>query len=297
MGTDTDIGPFAHLVRLISHRLSETPYGSAAYNNSRQLEDDLRTLAAWLHESHLPLHAEQVADLADAVHLFGFIMAPLDIRQHASVIRRVVAELLPAYAALESDDDQGPALMDQSREEERLRLLESVLAQPRHEGLPLNQSAEMNELLRTLGTVGWAAAILTGPAVRSIIISGAERASDVLAVLYLLERTGYRPAVGHGVYLVPLFETVEDIEAAPTNFSRLLASQAFRQYVGGGLVEIMLGYSDSMKTGGLLRARWVLQQAQEQLWEVAQRENVRCVSFMAVVARSAAVAVGHPRRK
>ena len=121
--------------------------------------------------------------------------------------------------------------------------------------------------------------MLTGPAIRSIIISGAERASDVLALLYLLERTGYRPPVGHGAYLVPLFETVEDIEAAPAIFQRLLGSRAYRGYVGSGLVEIMLGYSDSTKTGGLLRARWSLQQAQERLWAVAVEAGVRLRIF------------------
>ena len=131
---DRSHGPFAHLVRLLAHRLAETPYGAAAYNNARELENDLKTLALWLDESHLPLHAQEVSDLADAVHLFGFVLAPLDIRQHANVIRRVVAELLPCFAGLEErveDPTGGPPV---EREEERLQLLEEVLAGARARG-------------------------------------------------------------------------------------------------------------------------------------------------------------------
>ncbi len=218
--------------------------------------------------------------LFDAIvrcRVFGLHLATLDIRQHSGVHEECVASLLrlggvePAFASLDE-----PA---------RVELLRRELSNPR----PLLPSGcepgdAPAELLATLRAVR--SAVEREPdAVRCWIISMTHRVSDMLGLLLLMKETGlYRPPMGDGparsaLHVVPLFETVEDLDRAPGLMDEMLGEPLYRAHLGvvsGGAPEqeIMLGYSDSNKDGGFLMANAALHKAQRAISAVFARHGV-----------------------
>jgi phosphoenolpyruvate carboxylase len=174
----------------------------------------------------------------------GFHLHALDIRQHAEVHARAVAELAAGVDA--------PA---------PVRPLE----------VPSRETRDLLETLRTL-------AVLKGEyppeAIRSYIISGAGKPQDVWSLLWLLELCGVPvKATGKdpGIMPVPLFESIEDLRRAPATCRQLWTAPAYRPYLDswGGRQEVMLGYSDSNKDGGMLTSTWELFKAHRALHQVA----------------------------
>ncbi len=118
-----------------------------------------------------------------------------------------------------------------------------------------------------------AARALHGPqALDTVIVSATESAGDVLAVLDLTDEP---------VSVVPLFETISDLQTAQNTMRELLAEPRYAQRVAerGGRIEVMVGYSDSGKDGGYLAARWAIYEAQERLTEVAREADVELTVF------------------
>ena len=114
------------------------------------------------------------------------------------------------------------------------------------------------------------------------VISMARQVPDVLAVLALARAGGLVAGGGHvPLDIAPLFETIEDLRAAPRTFAALLADPVYRAHLAarGDRQTIMLGYSDSAKDGGILAARWSLQRAQVELLDVARASNIDLVFF------------------
>jgi phosphoenolpyruvate carboxylase len=114
---------------------------------------------------------------------------------------------------------------------------------------------------------------LHGPrAVDTLIVSGTSSAADVLQALSLTDEP---------LSVVPLFETIDDLERAPGILDELLADPEFgaRVTARDGAVEVMVGYSDSGKDGGYLAAQWAIYRAQEQLAEIARRHDVELTIF------------------
>src|SRR5690606_18433937 len=113
------------------------------------------------------------------------------------------------------------------------------------------------------------------------IISMARTAADALAVLALARIAGCVADGEVPLDVAPLFETVDDLEAAPATMRALFEDPAYRRHLAarGGRQIVMLGYSDSAKDGGVLASRWALQRAQVELLELAQAAGVRLVFF------------------
>ncbi len=112
-----------------------------------------------------------------------------------------------------------------------------------------------------------------GPAaLDTVVVSGTESAADVLAVLELSDEP---------LSVVPLFETIPDLERAPATLRELLADPRYRARVEqrGRRLEVMVGYSDSGKDGGYLAAQWAIYRAQEGLFDVAREEGVELTIF------------------
>ncbi len=112
----------------------------------------------------------------------------------------------------------------------------------------------------------------------TFVISMARAASDVLAVLVLARQAGLE---AQHVRVAPLFETVDDLRNAPDVLGQLLDDPVYRAIVAtqGNLQEIMIGYSDSSKDGGILTSGWELYQAQQRLWEVARAHGIELELF------------------
>ena len=214
--------------------------------------------------------------LIRSVDLFGFHLATLDLRQNSAVHERVVAELLAA-AGVEADY----LSLD---EEARVALLRRDLAGSR----PLRSRfvAYSDETLTELAIADAAAqahARYGAAAIRQYIVSMAKSVSDLLEVNLLLKEAGlYRPGEPPAVAVmaVPLFETIEDLHAAPGIMAAWFAlPEVHAAAKARGAQEVMIGYSDSNKDGGYLTSTWSLARASEALLPVFEAAGVRMQLF------------------
>jgi phosphoenolpyruvate carboxylase len=250
-----------------------TPYASPG-----EFAADLRVVDASLRGHGAASIAEATVEpLVHAVDAFGFHLASIDLRQSAAIHEAVVAELLAA-ADVASD-------YARLAEPERIALLARELAGPRRLAVPDARYGQVTQ--RELAVLRTACEVRArfGPrAVTNYVISQARSASDVLETLLLLKEAGLarsRPEPRLDLDVVPLFETIGDLDAAPAVLDTLLANEVYARYLAarGGTQEVMLGYSDSNKDGGYLTSSWSLYKAQVALLAVARRRGVRLRFF------------------
>ena len=250
-----------------------------AYTSPREFRDDLDIVAASLatHAS-AALAAGRLAQLRYAVDIFGFHLASLDLRQNSDVHETVVAELL-AKAAVCPDYLQ----LDEAA---RVTLLLRELANPR--ALKIAGEAYSETAIGEMNVFQAAAGInarFGSDAVPNAIISKAQSVSDLLEVGLLLKEAGSlftRDGMPHlKISIVPLFETITDLQAAAGIMRSAFALPLYRAWLDsrGGLQEIMLGYSDSNKDGGYLTANWELYGAQKGLVDLAADAKLRLRLF------------------
>ncbi len=209
--------------------------------------------------------------LRHAVAIFGFHLAPLDLRQNSDVHARTVAELL-AIARPGSDylalDENG-----------RIALLLDELATPRPLTAPgVNYSDETRGELDIFHTAQSIHQRYGKAAIENVIISKTDGVSDILEVAVLLKEVGLLRPLEHAldVNIVPLFETIDDLANSGPIMDRLLAIPLYNRLLGSrqALQECMLGYSDSNKDGGFLTSGWALYRAETALTEVFARHGV-----------------------
>ena len=212
--------------------------------------------------------------LQRAVDVFGFSLAPIDLRQNSDVHERTVAELLAAAT---------PGLDYKSLSEDaRIQLLLRDLTSPRPLISPF--LAYSDETAGELGVFNAAAAIhrtYGRGAIRTAIISKTDSVSDMLELALLLKETGLIRGGEASLHLVPLFETIADLRACVGVMDKLLAIPEYRRLVNSlGLEqEVMLGYSNSNKDGGFVTSGWELYKAEIGLVEVFRRHGVRIRLF------------------
>jgi len=214
--------------------------------------------------------------LRRAVDVFGFHLAPIDLRQNSDVHARVVAELFETaqvgvdYLALDE-----PA---------RIELLLQDLSSPRLFSSPhLSYSDETESELAILRTAHNAHQRLGRPSIPNYIISKTDGVSDILEVAMLAKEAGLlRPTDGVlDVNIIPLFETIGDLRNSAEIMDALLNLAPYRALLRsrGDVQEVMLGYSDSNKDGGFLTSGWELYKAEIGLLEVFRRHGVRMRLF------------------
>ena len=251
---------------------------AAPYASSAEFHADLRIVHDALRETGLALLAGgQLRRLLTAVDVFGFHLAPLDLRQNADVHERVLGELLAQanvcrdYASLS--------------EAERIALLSHELAGTR----PL-YSPHLTYGEETQGELAIVFAARTwrerygDAALPHYIISKCDGVSDLLEVALLLKEAGLctgGDVRSLGLHIVPLFETISDLQRAGETMRAAFALPAYRALVRsrGDLQEVMLGYSDSNKDGGFLTSGWALYQAELALMDVFATHGVKLRFF------------------
>jgi phosphoenolpyruvate carboxylase len=246
------------------------------YANVEEFKADLDVLDRSLMANNSRVIARgRLRHLRRAVDCFGFHLASLDIRQNSAVHERTVAELVDAAMP-------GMSYLALS-EEARIALLAGELRSAR----PLT-SAFVKYSEETVGelAVFHAAAeahAKFGPeAIPQCIISMCKGISDMLEVAILLKEVGLvDPSGRSAINIVPLFETIEDLQASGRIMDRILSMHDYRKLVDsrGSVQEVMLGYSDSNKDGGFVTSGWELYKAEIGLVEVFERHHVRLRLF------------------
>jgi phosphoenolpyruvate carboxylase len=247
------------------------PYASAA-----EFKADLDILDRSLIANNSRVIARgRLRLLRRAADCFGFHLANLDIRQNSAVHERTIAELIDAAMPGTSYLALG--------EEARIALLAAELRSTR----PLTSSfVKYSE--ETVGelAVFHAAAESHGrfgaEVIPQCIISMCKGVSDMLEVALLLKEAGLVDPKGRSALnIVPLFETIEDLQASAAIMDRLLSLHDYRRLVDsrGAVQEVMLGYSDSNKDGGFVTSGWELYKAEIGLVDVFERHGVRLRLF------------------
>ncbi len=271
--------PYRRAVAGIYSRLAAlSPYATA-----EEFARDLDILAQALAAQGAALLAEgRLRSLRRKVSVFGFHLAAIDLRQSSDEHAAVVAELLQragVHAAYET-----------LAEEERVVLLARELAGPRPLRSPhLEYSPQVTKELGVFDAAAQAQARAGAAVVSKYIISHCESVSDLLEVGVLLREAGLLrprgqdkyPGLGLQVDVIPLFETIGDLQRCGAILERALCEPLYRGWVRARRdeQEVMLGYSDSNKDGGYLTSTWTLYKATTDLMDVCRKHGVRLRLF------------------
>ena len=257
--------PYRALLALMSARLRATESGIAGgYARAGEFIADLELIG----DSLLANRGEQAGWFAlrrvlRRARCFGFHLATLDVRQDSRAHDAALAALL--------DDDGYPG----HPIGKRLALLRPLLSAPVQAANP--DAAAAAPTLAVFGTIAAALSRYGADAFGLYIISMSRSAADVLAVLVLARQAGCLEAGGLvPLDIAPLFETVDDLQAAQEVLRALFAEPAYREHLAhrGNIQWVMLGYSDSAKDGGLIASRWALQRTQVDLTAFAAQVGV-----------------------
>lgn len=214
-------------------------------------------------------------ELLQAVEIFGFYLASIDMRQDSSVYESCVAELLKS-AGIHS------RYSELSEEEKCDLLLKELEEDPR---ILSATHAEKSELLAKELAIFKTARVLKDKlgddVIRQTIISHATSLSDMLELAILLKEVGLVDTERARVQIVPLFETIEDLDHSEETMRKYLSLSLAKKWIDSrnNYQEIMLGYSDSNKDGGYLSSCWTLYKAQQQLTAIGDEFGVKVTFF------------------
>ena len=254
------------------------------YHSVSEFSDDLRLIQRNLSETGLK--CQQLETLLTQVEIFGFNLTQLDIRQESTRHSDAIGEIIEYLGILETK-------YDDLAEEEKIAWLTKEL-RTRRPLIPaqLPFGDKTNEIVSTMRLVHSLQQEFGCNICQTYIISMCRSVSDVLEVLLLAKEAGvYDPGTAIGtIRVVPLFETVEDLQRSRQVMKDLFSLPLYRALLAGGyeayekgikeqeesstlnpnLQEIMLGYSDSNKDSGFLSSNWEIHKAQKSLQQIAE---------------------------
>ena len=242
---------YRRFLSYVFHRLQqsrEAVGAPAAYSGAPEFEQDMMLVRSSLHENRGDRLAHvYLGSLLRKVRKFGFHLHTLDIRQHARIHAQVLKELGPQL-------DQTP------------------------------ESAAAPELLETFRAIGNLKQMYPAQSIRHYVISGAETEDDIRAVLRLAKTTGVQVAGSEndpGLMPVPLFESIESLRNSSDAMRKLWSDAEYNRLLDswGRWQEVMLGYSDSNKDGGMITSTWELYKAHRSLHDVACEYGVKLRLF------------------
>ena len=270
--------PYRQRLSVMHSRLVDTAEpgpGPVAYASANELAEDLAVIARSLEANGGSLLAGgRLARVRRIVAMIGFDLAVLDVREHSERHHRALARLFEPlgidYAGL------SPA--------ERAALLADELAGPRPLALPGRaRGDEADQALDLFRVLRRQMDARSDHMVQSYIVSMTRGADDVLAPAVLAREAGLVD-LGAGVArlgFVPLFETIDDLRSAGPVLRDLLALEPYRRLVElrGNAQEVMVGYSDSNKDGGITTSQWDIHKALRAIAEVSASTGVRITVF------------------
>ncbi|MBI3756134.1 MAG: phosphoenolpyruvate carboxylase, partial [Deltaproteobacteria bacterium] len=253
-----------------------------SYRTAEEFIDDLNIIKTSLYENKGERIAKlEILPFIRQAETFGFHLAKLDIRQHSETHRMAAAELLLKAGIVQS----GYLALS---EQDKIKVLSAELVSvrplvPDHVRL----SHETKEVLDTFKVIKYAQDKISWDAIGSYIVSMTHNASDILTVQLLAKEAGLcgtsddNEKIFNRLDIVPLFETIDDLRRAPAILKSLLSNHTYRRYLAkrDNVQEVMLGYSDSCKDGGILTSSWELYHAQKMLTEAAAEYKIKLKLF------------------
>ena len=267
--------PYRRRCGVIHQRLQETastPPGPHAYTSPQELEEDLAVMGRSLVSHRGTLLAQgRLARLRRTVAMIGFHLATLDIREHTDVHHRALSELFSALGTEYSTLDRSA----------RIDLLTTELSNRRPLAPPTGRtgSGPLSLLAALRDAMNQAGDEIIGV----YIVSMTQGVDDILAPAVLARDVGLVDLVAGVARLgfVPLFETIDDLRNIGTVLRDLLNNPSYRHLLElrGNSQEVMVGYSDSNKDGGITTSQWEIHKALRQIAEVASETGIKITVF------------------
>jgi len=288
-GPGNSVEHYRRFLSYVVHRLQRSREGlgtRGAYEDAAEFESDLVILRKSLMSNRGQRLAEAFVDpLLRQLRTFGFHLQVLDIRQHARVHAEVLREINTMKIDARKNETRNPEV--RKRKVRKAELRETGPALAANAAMP--ESAEVGspqtrELIETFHTIRQLKQSYPAQSIRQYIISGAEAEDDVLNVVRLLKACGVSLASSNedpGLMPVPLFEAIHSLRAAGDVMRRLWQHPEYQPLLSSWdrWQEVMLGYSDSNKDGGMLTSTWELYKAHRDLHRVADECGVKLRLF------------------
>ena len=258
--------------RVSSELQNEIP----SYKTAQEFKDDLLLIKqSLLDNGDEAMLTGDFSELLQAVDVFGFYLATIDMRQDSSVNEACVAELLRSANVVDN--------YSELPEEKKIKiLLKELTEDPRTLS---SANAEKSELLQKelaiFKTARYLKDKLGEEVIKQHIISHTESVSDMFELAVMLKEVGLIDNQKARVQIVPLFETIEDLENSRGIMEEYLDYDIVRRWIAAnkGYQEVMLGYSDSNKDGGYLSSVWTLYKAQNELTRIGTERGIK-VTFI-----------------
>ncbi len=270
--------PWRHLVGLMAARIRRQIDGHPGYPAPSSLLGDIDLLSETIRGTGCTLIEEQyLRPLRHKLDLFGFHLATLDIRQNSEFHDQAISQLLTA-AGIEDGENYASW-----PEEKRVEFLSRELESPRpflHDSARAGEQTEL--VLDAYRVLVRHRRHHKNRGLGALIVSMTRQLSDLLGVFLLAREAGLTEEKNGGLTcpleVVPLFETMDDLERAPGILAAYLEHPVVKRR-GTDVQQVMLGYSDSNKDCGILTAAWSLHRAQEELSKVGRDHEVKLRFF------------------
>lgn len=246
------------------------------YHKIEEFKHDLLAIKQSLLENKgEAMISGEFTELLQAVEVFGFYLASIDMRQDSSVHEACVAELLASAGIVEHYSEL-------SEDEKCHVLLNELLYDPRIlSATHTKKSALLQKELEIFQTARELKDKLGDAVIKQTIISHATSVSDLLELAVMHKEVGLIDKEFARVQIVPLFETIEDLDNSYDTMKKYLSLPIAQKWIASNnnYQEIMLGYSDSNKDGGYLSSCWTLYKAQQQLTGIGDEFGVKITFF------------------
>ena len=267
-------------LELIEQRIAgdSSQSDAQAYNTTQSFQADLCLIRdSLISHGDLAIAERDLTDLIRLVDVFGFHLMQLDVRQESTRHSQAVAEILTAALGIDY------LSLDENK---RLEVLAEAIAIPGGLGYDSsNLSASTNETLEVFQVMAQMQREVGKNCFSRYVISMTHSASHIMEVLLLAAQNGLAGRISGQWYchigVSPLFETIDDLNHIDSVLRGLLAQPAYRALLEASDLrqEVMLGYSDSCKDGGILASAWGLYRAQQQVTKISDELGVRCRLF------------------
>ncbi len=236
--------------------------------------EELETIKALIIQDHQSLFLSEINSFINKVQLFGFHFATLDIRQDSRVHHKVFTAMVDLL--LKDGGSNLPSHYHKLSEDEQVTILSNI------EGTLTPEQFEDEDVANTIATIQILKKIQKENGEKGgnrYIISNNQTALNVMQLYAMLKLSAFQKELT--VDLVPLFETINDLENAPAVMEQLYANPVYREHVRtrGDEQTIMLGFSDGTKDGGYLMANWSIFKAKEALTKVSKEHGIVVIFF------------------
>jgi len=261
------------IIAEVEHKLYRSVFYSSGeiFISLVELKDKINQIKSICIEKHQSLYLDEIDDLLNKINVFGFHFATLDIRQNSKIHDKVIKTI---FSSLESDHEEFKNYFDCSNEK-RMELLSSISATVYSDLFDddtvkqtLDSIFAMKKIQENNGELG----------ANRYIISNNESALNVLEIFTLFKLCNWE---NPSVDIVPLFESVDDLEHADTIMEQLYTHKDYAIHLKnrGNKQTIMLGFSDGTKDGGYLMANWGIYKAKESITNISRKYGIKVIFF------------------